>query len=128
MTCIIWPHNNRKLLHPGSKNLVYRPGPGSADQDFACIAPGIFRQPWNLVLVCFSVVNQRTAAMRQFFDKKFSDVQQVAVDLQGAVGVMGQDLLCQELAKLHAFLVEGVDVPHEALEHDLVLEVGKERA
>ena len=37
-----------------------------------------------------------------------------------------EDLLCQDLAELHAFLVEGVDVPGEALEHDLVLEVGQQ--
>ena len=36
--------------------------------------------------------------------------------------------LCQVLAQLHPFLVVGVDIPQEALEHHLVLEVGKQRA
>ena len=39
----------------------------------------------------------------------YLDVQQVGVDLQGTVGVMGQNLLGQNLAQLDAFLVEGVD-------------------
>ena len=55
-----------------------------------------------------------------------SDVQQVGVDLQGTVGVVGENLLGQNLAQLDAFLVEGVDVPCEALEHDLVLKVGQQ--
>ena len=38
---------------------------------------------------------------------------------------MGQYLLCQHLAQLNAFLVKAVHVPKEALEHDLVLIVGK---
>ena len=56
------------------------------------------------------------------------DVQQIGVDLQSAVGVVGQDLLGQDLTQLDTLLVEGVDVPREALEHDLVLEVGKQSA
>ncbi len=34
-------------------------------------------------------------------------------------------LLCKYLAKLNAFLVEAVNIPKEALEHYLVLEVCK---
>ena len=56
------------------------------------------------------------------------DVQQIGVDLQSTVGVVGQNLLCQNLAQLDAFLVEGVDVPCEALVHDLVLEVSQQSA
>ena len=56
------------------------------------------------------------------------DIQQLAVDLQSAIGLMGQNALCQELAQLHAFLVEGVDIPRKALEHDLVLKVGQQSA
>mgnify|MGYP006922541739 CR=1 FL=1 len=41
---------------------------------------------------------------------------------------MGQHLLGQDLAELHALLVEAVDVPHESLIHDLILEVGQERS
>ena len=41
---------------------------------------------------------------------------------------MSQNALSKELAELYAFLVEAVDVPYKALEHDLVLEVCKERA
>ena len=55
-----------------------------------------------------------------------SDVQQIGVDLQSTVGVVGQNLLGQNLAQLDAFLIEGVDVPSKALEHDLVLEVGQQ--
>ncbi len=38
---------------------------------------------------------------------------------------MGQNALCKDLAELYAFLIEAVDVPDKALEHDLVLEVCK---
>jgi len=41
---------------------------------------------------------------------------------------VSQDLLGQNLAQLDAFLVEGVDVPGEALVHDLVLKVSKQSA
>ncbi len=40
----------------------------------------------------------------------------------------GQDVLGQNLAQLHPFLVERVEVPDEALEHHFVLEVGKQRS
>ena len=38
---------------------------------------------------------------------------------------MRQYPLCQYLAKLYALLVEAVQVPYKALEHDLVLKVCK---
>ena len=57
-----------------------------------------------------------------------SDFQHIAVNLQRAVGVVGQDLLGQNLAQLDAFLVERVDIPRKALEHDLVLIVGQQCA
>ena len=56
------------------------------------------------------------------------DVQQIGVDLQSTVGVVGQNLLCQNLAQLDTFLVEGVVVPCEALVHDLVFEVSQQSA
>ena len=55
-----------------------------------------------------------------------SDVQQIGVDLQSTVGIVGQNLLGQNLTQLDAFLVEGVDVPGKALVHNLVLEVGQQ--
>ena len=36
------------------------------------------------------------------------DGQQLAVNLQRSVGLMGQDLLSQDLAQLHTFLVKAV--------------------
>ena len=41
---------------------------------------------------------------------------------------MSQNALSKKFAQLYAFLVKAVDVPYEALEHDLVLEVSKESA
>ena len=41
---------------------------------------------------------------------------------------MRKYFLCKYFAELNAFLVEAVHVPKEALEHDLVLVVGEERA
>ena len=57
-----------------------------------------------------------------------SDVQQIGIDLQCAIGIVGQNLLGQNLAQLNAFLVEAVQIPCKALEHDLVLKVGKQCA
>ena len=57
-----------------------------------------------------------------------SDLKHIRVRLQSAVGVVSQNALSKEFAELYAFLVEAVDVPYEALEHDLVLEVSKESA
>ena len=56
------------------------------------------------------------------------DVQQIGIDLQGTVGIVCQNLLGQNLAQLDTFLVEAVQIPCKALEHDLVLEVGKQSA
>ena len=55
-----------------------------------------------------------------------SDLKHIRVRLQSAVGVVSQNALSKEFAELYAFLVEAVDVPYEALEHNLVLEVSKE--
>ena len=38
---------------------------------------------------------------------------------------MGEYFLCKYFTELYAFLVEAVDVPYEALEHNLVLEMSK---
>ena len=38
---------------------------------------------------------------------------------------MGEYFLCKYFTELYAFLVKAVDVPYEALEHNLVLEVSK---
>ena len=57
----------------------------------------------------------------QFFVKYKSDIEKLAVDLQSAVGVVGQNLLGKNLTKLYAFLVKAVQIPCKALEHDLVL-------
>ena len=55
-------------------------------------------------------------------------MKQVTVSLEGAVRLMGKDFLRKHFSKLDAFLVEAVDVPYEALEHDLVFEMGKQGA
>ena len=39
---------------------------------------------------------------------------------------MGEHALCENLAELYALLVEAVQIPYEALEHYLVLEVSKQ--
>ena len=57
-----------------------------------------------------------------------SDLKQVCVGLEGTVGIVCQDALCEELAQLDTFLVEAVDIPDEALEHDLILEVAEQGA
>ena len=41
---------------------------------------------------------------------------------------MSQYPLCQYLAQLYALLVKAVEIPCEALEHDLILKVGQQRA
>ena len=53
------------------------------------------------------------------------DSQHLAVYGQRAIGLVCEHALCQDLAQLDAFLVEAVEIPEEALEHDLVLEVGE---
>ena len=57
-----------------------------------------------------------------------SDPEDIRIRLQGAIGLVGENLLGKGLAQLYTFLVEGVDVPAEALEHDLVLVVGEKGA
>ena len=57
-----------------------------------------------------------------------SDLQEVAEFAEGAVSLVSEDAFCQDLAQLNAFLIEAVKVPCEALEHDLVLKVGEQRA
>ena len=51
---------------------------------------------------------------------------QVCVSLKCSVHFSAKYCLCKYLTKLYTFLVEAVDVPDEALEHYLVLEVCKE--
>ena len=60
--------------------------------------------------------------------RDLSDLEHVRIRLKSAVGIVSQNALSKEFAELYAFLVEAVDVPYEALEHNLVLEVSKERA
>ena len=52
-----------------------------------------------------------------------SDIQQITELLQRPVCLMGQDSLGQHLAKLYAFLIKAVDVPHKTLEHDFIFKV-----
>ena len=40
---------------------------------------------------------------------------------------MCKNTFCKNLTKLYTFLVEAVQVPYKALEHDLVLKVCKKR-
>ena len=56
------------------------------------------------------------------------DPQQITEALQRSVSVMCQYAGREDFAELYTFLVEAVYVPKEALEHDLVFEVGKQRA
>ena len=50
-----------------------------------------------------------------------SDIQKIAVYLQCAVSLVSEYLLRKDLTELYALLIEGVQVPAEALEHHLVL-------
>ena len=54
-----------------------------------------------------------------------SDVQKVTEYLKRSICVMCKNTFCKDFSKLNAFLVEAVQVPYEALEHDLVLKVSK---
>lgn len=56
------------------------------------------------------------------------NAQQVAVLLECAVGLVRQHALGKNLAQLYAFLIETVQIPEEALEHDLILKVCEQRA
>ena len=73
--------------------------------------------------------NYSTAtALYTAFYKLRLDIQQIAVSLQRSVRIMRQYPLCQYLAKLYALLVEAVQVPCEALEHNLILKMRQQRA
>ena len=48
--------------------------------------------------------------------------------LQRSVCLMCKDAFGQNFAELYAFLVKAVQVPQEALEHHLVLKMGKQRS
>lgn len=53
--------------------------------------------------------------------------QEISISLEDFITLTAlENLLCKDLTELYAFLVEGVEVPEEALEHDLVLEVGEQ--
>ena len=56
------------------------------------------------------------------------NTQQVAVLLECAVGLVREDALGKNLAELNAFLIEAVQIPDKALEHDLVLKVCEQSA
>ena len=80
------------------------------------------RMPADAVQQLFHYANKtRTSAdaVRQFL----SDSEHLCIFCERAVGLMCEDLLREDFAKLYAFLVEAVQVPQETLEHDLVLEV-----
>ena len=81
-----------------------------------------------IVLGCINKPGGSIGAAGLWYVWRESNIQQLAVDLQRAVGVMGQNLLGQDLTELHTLLVEGVQVPRKALEHHLVLEVGQQSA
>ena len=55
-------------------------------------------------------------------------MKQIAEGFQRAVRIMGQNPFGKDFAQLYAFLVETVQIPQETLVHDLVLEMGKQRA
>ena len=53
--------------------------------------------------------------------------QEIRISLEDFIALTAlKDLLCKNLTELYSFLIEGVEVPEEALEHDLVLEVGEQ--
>ena len=55
-----------------------------------------------------------------------SDIEKICVCLEGTVGLVCKNAFCKEFAELDTFLVEAVDVPDEALEHNFVLKVGEQ--
>ena len=55
-----------------------------------------------------------------------SDIQKIAVGSQCTIRIVCKNPLCQDLSKLYTFLIEAVQIPEEALEHDLVLKVSKQ--
>ena len=58
-------------------------------------------------------------------DQNFSDIKQITVNFQCSVSVVRKYTFCKDFTKLYTLLVEAVQVPDEALEHDLVLKVCK---
>ena len=54
-----------------------------------------------------------------------SDIQKVTEYFQCTVCIVCKDTFRKDFTELNTFLVEAVQVPYEALEHDFVLEVGK---
>ena len=60
-------------------------------------------------------------------DQDFSDIQQITVNFQCSVSVVCKYTFCKDFTKLYTLLVEAVQIPEEALEHDLVLKVCKKR-
>ena len=56
-------------------------------------------------------------------DQDFSDIQQITVNFQCSVSVVCKYTFCKDFTKLYTLLVEAVQIPEEALEHDLVLKV-----
>ena len=57
----------------------------------------------------------------------YLDLKEVTVCLECSVCLVSKYFLGKYLSELNAFLVEAVDVPCEALEHDLVFEMRKQR-
>ena len=51
------------------------------------------------------------------------NIHQITEYFQCSVCLVGQYAFCQYFTELYSFLVEGVYVPYEALEHDFVFEV-----
>ena len=56
-------------------------------------------------------------------DQDFSDIQQITINFQCSVSVVCKYTFCKDFTKLYTLLVEAVQIPEEALEHDLVLKV-----
>ena len=60
--------------------------------------------------------------------KRESAVKQGVKGSQLGAHIVAEDFFGQDFAELHAFLVEGVEIPQEALKHDFVLKVGEQGA
>ena len=56
-------------------------------------------------------------------DQNFLDIKQITVNFQCSVSVVCKYTFCKDFTKLYTLLVEAVQIPEEALEHDLVLKV-----
>ena len=73
--------------------------------------------------ICFACSGFLNIGLFQSLDRE-----QVAVNSQSAVSIVSEHLLCKNLAQLYTFLVEAVQIPYKALEHDLVFKVRKQSA